>query len=127
MNIIFVILQSFLLVSMAFGGGSKLAGAKNFVEMFESIKLPQWFRVVTGLVQLAGAAGLVIGYWNPAAAVWAGIWIGITMLVACLSHFRYYSKNVGEPTMQGSFSFPKRRRQHFAKAGFCTYVYIPMT
>ncbi|MCQ6564062.1 DoxX family protein [Paenibacillus mendelii] len=88
MNIIFVILQSFLLVSMAFGGGSKLAGAKNFVEMFESIKLPQWFRVVTGLVQLAGAVGLVIGYWYPAIAAWAGIWIGITMLVACFSHFR---------------------------------------
>jgi uncharacterized membrane protein YphA (DoxX/SURF4 family) len=88
MYIIFVILQSFLLVSMAFAGGSKLAGAKNFVEMFESIELPQWFRVVTGLVQLAGAAGLVIGYWYPAVAAWAGIWIGITMLVACLSHFR---------------------------------------
>ncbi|MFD0618655.1 DoxX family protein [Paenibacillus sp. GCM10027629] len=88
MIIISVILQSFLLVSMAFGGGSKLAGAKNFVEMFESLKLPQWFRVITGLVQLAGAVGLVIGYWYPTAAAWAGIWIGITMLVACLSHFR---------------------------------------
>lgn len=69
MYIIFVILQSFLLVSMAFGGGSKLAGGKNFIEMFESLELPQWFRVVTGLVQQAGAAGLVIGYWNPAAQV----------------------------------------------------------
>ncbi|TJY39581.1 DoxX family protein [Cohnella pontilimi] len=88
MYIIFIILQSFLLVSMAFGGGSKLAGSKNFVEIFESIRLPQWFRVVTGLVQLVGAAGLVIGYWYPAAAAWAGIWIGITMLVACLSHIR---------------------------------------
>ena len=68
MYIIFVILQSFLLVSMTFGGASKLAGAKNFVEMFESIKLPQWFRVVTGIVQLAGAAGLVIGYWYMEAA-----------------------------------------------------------
>ncbi|WP_227793458.1 DoxX family protein [Paenibacillus guangzhouensis] len=88
MVIISVILQSFLLVTMAFGGGSKLAGAKNFVEMFESLHLPQWFRVVTGLVQLVGAVGLVIGYWYPAAAAWAGIWIGITMLVACLTHFR---------------------------------------
>lgn len=88
MNIVFVILQSFLLVSMTFGGASKLAGSKNFVEMFDSLKLPQWFRVVTGLVQLVGAAGLVIGYWNREAAVWAGIWIGVTMLVACLSHFR---------------------------------------
>jgi hypothetical protein len=83
-----VILQSFLLVTMTFAGGNKLGGAKNFVEMFDSLKLPQWFRVVTGLVQLAGAVGLVIGYWHLAAATWAGIWIGITMLVACLLHLR---------------------------------------
>lgn len=88
MYIVFVILQSFLLVAMAFGGANKLVGSKNFVEMFDSLKLPQWFRVVTGLVQLAGAAGLVIGYWDREVAMWAGIWIGITMLVACLSHFR---------------------------------------
>lgn len=88
MYIISIILQSFLLVAMAWGGGSKLAGSKNFVELFESVQLPQWFRVVTGFVQLVGAAGLVIGYWYPAAAAWAGIWIGITMLVACLSHLR---------------------------------------
>lgn len=88
MNIVFVILQSFLLVAMAFGGASKLAGAKNFVDMFDSLRLPQWFRVVTGLVQLVGAVGLAVGYWKPEAAAWAGIWIGITMLAACLSHFR---------------------------------------
>lgn len=88
MLIISVILQSFLLVTLTFAGGSKLAGAKNFVEMFESLKLPQWFRLVTGLVQLAGAVGLVIGYWHLAVATWAGIWIGITMLVACLLHLR---------------------------------------
>ncbi|RKP58237.1 DoxX family protein [Cohnella endophytica] len=88
MTIIFVILQSFLIVSMTFGGVTKLTGSKNFVEMFDSLKLPQWFRVVTGFVQLTGAAGLVVGYWYPAVAAWAGIWIGITMLVAFLSHLR---------------------------------------
>jgi uncharacterized membrane protein YphA (DoxX/SURF4 family) len=88
MYIIFIVLQSFLLVSMTFGGASKLTGSKNFVEMFESLRLPQWFRVVTGIVQLAGAAGLVIGYWYPVVAAGAGIWIGITMLVAFLLHLR---------------------------------------
>lgn len=88
MNIVFIVLQSFLLVAMAFGGASKLAGGKNFVEMFDSLRLPQWFRVVTGVVQLAGAAGLVIGYWDREIAMWAGIWLGMTMLVACLSHVR---------------------------------------
>lgn len=88
MYIVFVILQSFLLVTMTFGGATKLTGSKNFVDMFDSLRLPQWFRVVTGIVQLAGAAGLVIGYWDREVAAWAGIWIGFTMLVACLSHFR---------------------------------------
>jgi uncharacterized membrane protein YphA (DoxX/SURF4 family) len=88
MYIIFVILQSFLLVAMSFGGATKLTGSKNFVEMFESLKLPQWFRVVTGIVQLVGAAGLVIGYWDREVAVWAGIWLGFTMLVAFLLHLR---------------------------------------
>ncbi|MGN7356733.1 DoxX family protein [Paenibacillus sp. SAF-054] len=88
MIILSVILQSFLLVTMTFAGSSKLAGGKNFVEMFESLKLPQWFRVVTGIVQLAGAVGLLLGYWHLEAATWAGIWIGITMIVACLLHLR---------------------------------------
>lgn len=88
MHIVLIIVQSFLIVAMGFGGASKLVGAKGFVEMFESLRLPQWFRVVTGVVQLAGAAGLVVGYWYPAVAFWAGVWIGITMLTACLAHFR---------------------------------------
>ena len=88
MYIVFVILQSFLLVAMTFGGATKLAGSKNFVDMFDSLRLPQWFRVVTGLVQLAGAAGLVVGYWDREVAAWAGIWLGVTMLVAVLSHLR---------------------------------------
>lgn len=88
MKILFIVLESFLLFTMTFGGGSKLVAPKNFIEMFDSLKLPQWFRVVTGLVQLAGAVGLAIGYWHPVVAAWAGIWLGITMLVACLAHFR---------------------------------------
>lgn len=88
MNIVFVVLQSFLLVAMAFGGATKLTGSKNFVDMFDSLRLPQWFRVVTGVVQLIGAAGLVVGYWDRDIAAWAGIWLGFTMLVAFLSHVR---------------------------------------
>lgn len=58
------------------------------VELFQSIRLPQWFRVVTGIVQLIGCAGLVIGYWYPGVAAWAGVWLGITMIVAFFSHIR---------------------------------------
>lgn len=83
-----IVLQSLLLFFMVYQGVSKIAGAQHQVELFNMIKLPQWFRVVTGLVQLAGSAGLIIGYWFPEVIPWAGIWIGFTMLVACLAHFR---------------------------------------
>ncbi|MEV5030254.1 DoxX family protein [Paenibacillus sp. LPE1-1-1.1] len=88
MHILTIVLQSWLLFSMAFFGGSKIAGAKHQVELFDSIKLPQWFRVITGYVQIVGCIGLIIGYWYPSVAAWTGILIGIMMLLACLSHFR---------------------------------------
>ncbi|CAH1206444.1 hypothetical protein PAECIP111893_02557 [Paenibacillus plantiphilus] len=88
MFILSIVLQSWLLFSMAFFGGSKIAGAQHQVELFDSIKLPQWFRVITGYVQIVGCIGLIIGYWYPGIAAWTGIGIGIMMLVACLSHIR---------------------------------------
>lgn len=35
-----------------------------------------------------GCLGLIVGYWYQEAAAWAGIWLGLTMLIACLAHFR---------------------------------------
>ncbi|MBH5318456.1 DoxX family protein [Paenibacillus sp. GSMTC-2017] len=88
MVILSIVLQSWLLFSMAFFGGSKIAGAKHQVELFDSIRLPQWFRIITGYVQIVGCVGLVIGYWYPVMIAWTGILIGIMMLVACLAHVR---------------------------------------
>lgn len=88
MFIVSIVLQSLLLVFLLYQSTSKIKGDRIQVELFNSIKLPQWFRVVTGFVQLAGAAGLIVGYWYPGAIAWAGAWIGTTMLVACLAHLR---------------------------------------
>ncbi|MFL0580956.1 DoxX family protein [Solibacillus silvestris] len=40
-------------------------------------KYPQWFRVITGIVELGAAILLVIGFWNVTAA-----FIGAAILVA---------------------------------------------
>jgi len=38
-------------------GGSKLAGAPAMVAMFAKIGFGQWFRILTGLLEVAGAIG----------------------------------------------------------------------
>jgi len=88
MYIFSVILQSLLVLYYAFSGGAKIIGAKYWIDIFEQIKLPQWFRVVTGFVQLIGAILLIIGYWIGGSVAWAGIWLGITMILACFAHIR---------------------------------------
>lgn len=88
MHILTIVLQSWLLFSMAFFGGSKIAGAKHQVDLFDSVQLPQWFRVITGYIQIISCIGLIIGYWYPDIALWTAVLIAIKMLIACLSHVR---------------------------------------
>ncbi|MBM7553895.1 DoxX family protein [Thalassobacillus pellis] len=88
MAILSLVLQSLLVLYFTFSGISKVIGVKYWVGIFKQIKLPQWFRVVTGIVQLIGVAMLITGYWIIEVLVLAGIWLGITMLIACLAHVR---------------------------------------
>jgi len=83
-----IVLQSLLLFFMTYQSITKLTGAQLQVDLFKSIELPQWMRILTGIVQLIGCVGLIVGYWYQEAAAWAGIWLGITMLMACLAHLR---------------------------------------
>ncbi|GIO27957.1 DoxX family protein [Ornithinibacillus bavariensis] len=88
MIIFSIVLQSLLVLYYVFSGFSKVIGVKYWVGIFNNLKLPDWFRVVTGMVQLVGAAVLITGYWIEGVIAWGGIWLGITMLVAVLAHIR---------------------------------------
>lgn len=88
MHVISIVLQSLLLAYYLFSGTAKVIGAKYWTDIFTHLGLSQKFRVVTGFVQLIGAAALCVGYWYDWAAASAGVWLGITMLVACLVHLK---------------------------------------
>lgn len=88
MSVLSIVLQSLLILYYGFSGIAKVVGAKYWVEMFNHLGLPQWFRIVTGFVQLVGAVVLIIGYWFSGAVAWGGIWLGITMLLAYLAHVK---------------------------------------
>ncbi|GGA24609.1 hypothetical protein GCM10010917_06850 [Paenibacillus physcomitrellae] len=64
------------------------AGVKTQIEAFKQLGLPQWFRIVTAIVQYIGVAGLIVGFWLPCIAGWSGVWLGITMLAAVFFHIK---------------------------------------
>lgn len=63
-------------------GGAKLAGLLMMVEIFDQIGLGQWFRYVTGLVEVVGAIALFV----PGMTLLAALWLGATTAGAILTH-----------------------------------------
>ncbi|ANE45364.1 hypothetical protein SY83_02390 [Paenibacillus swuensis] len=88
MHMLSIVLQVILAVVFLVTGGGKIARVKSQVEGFSHLGLPMWFLTVTGLVQVVGALGMIAGLWYPAWAVFAGLWVGGTMLGALVSHIR---------------------------------------
>jgi putative oxidoreductase len=73
-----------IVVALAFfaAGSAKLAGVPFMVQLFDQIGIGQWFRIVTGVVEIAGAVSLL----HPRLASFGGLWLGFTMFFAVLTH-----------------------------------------
>lgn len=70
--------QIALAVMFLFAGGSKLAGAPAMVSLFTAIGWGQWFRYVTGAIEVAAALALLI----PSAALFGALLLIPTMIGA---------------------------------------------
>lgn len=88
MNIAAIVFEILLLAAFLGSGLAKVGGLRSQVDNFNKMGLPQWFRVVTGLMQLIGAAFLIIGFWASSWSVLGGIWFGFMMLFALITHIR---------------------------------------
>ena len=73
-----------ILVALVFfaAGGAKLAGVAQMVEVFDQIGMGQWFRYLTGALEVAGAA-LVL---YPRAAFYGGAILACVMVGAVGAH-----------------------------------------
>ena len=73
-----------VLLALAFGaaGVFKLLGAQPMVEIFEHIGVGQWFRYVTGGVEIVGALLLLV----PSTGLLGALLLGATMVCAVATH-----------------------------------------
>lgn len=81
-NIAAWVLQGLLAAAFLATGGAKLWGVPMMIQIFDQIGMGQWFRVVTGVVEVVGAVALLI----PGLAAVGAAWLAATMFFAVLTH-----------------------------------------
>ena len=74
--------QVALALMFLMAGGSKLAGVPAMVSLFDAIGLGQWFRYVTGIIEVASGIALLV----PSAAVFGAMLLIPTMLGAIVTN-----------------------------------------
>jgi putative oxidoreductase len=87
-------LQVGLATLFLLAGGSKLAGAPEMVALFEAIGIGQWFRYVTGLIEVVSAVALLV----PALAPFGALLLASTMVGAIATHLFIVG---GSPALPG--------------------------
>ncbi len=88
MSILIIIAQVVLGLLFVLIGSMTVAGLNMFVENFRQFGYPQWFRIVTGSLEVLGGIGLLIGIWLPGLAALASAGLALVMLGAVLTHLR---------------------------------------
>jgi putative oxidoreductase len=86
MSIPIIIVQVVLGLLFLAIGSMTVAGRKMFVDNFQRFGYPQWFRVVTGSLEVLGGLGLLIGIWLPWLAALASAGLALVMLSAVSTH-----------------------------------------
>ena len=74
--------QVALAVMFLMAGGSKLAGVPPMVSLFDAIGLGQWFRYLTGVIEVTSGIALLV----PSAAIFGAMLLVPTMLGAIVTN-----------------------------------------
>lgn len=77
-----VAIKGLLTLAFAAAGVAKLAGAEQMIAVYETLGIGQWFRHVTGVIEVASAIAL----WIPGIQAFAAGTLVATMIGAALAH-----------------------------------------
>ncbi len=83
-----IVLQILLGLAFLGAGGSKLAGAQSQKNDFKRFGYPPWFMYLTGILELIGALGMIVGVFLPVWKVPTGLLLAVVMVGAILTHVR---------------------------------------
>jgi putative oxidoreductase len=81
LNIVLWVVRIAAAAMFLMAGLPKLASAAVMVQIFEKIGLGQWFRYLTGILEVAGAVALLV----PALAVWGAAVLAVVMVGAIVT------------------------------------------
>ncbi|MCI9885567.1 DoxX family protein [Bacillus altitudinis] len=81
---IFILILQIVLAVFFFLTGTKIISGK-MAEEFKRFGLPAFFNVLTGALELIGAAGMLAGIWIQTLALLSGLLLGGTMLAAAFT------------------------------------------
>ncbi len=82
LNITGWVLQGLAAAAFLAAGGSKLAAAPAMVEMFAKLGAGQWFRYLTGALEVIGAVALLV----PRTAFYGAVLLALVMAGAIVTH-----------------------------------------
>lgn len=88
MDILIWILQGLLGAAFLMAGLGKIVGSKMHKEGFAKWRLPQWFRVVTGIIELVAAVLLIVGFWQKDLVLYGALMVVVIGLGGTLTHVR---------------------------------------
>ena len=81
-NIALWVLQALLALAFLGAASGKLLGKPEMVALFEAVGVGQWFRYVTGLMELTGALLIVV----PRTKFFGAALLSVVMVGAVLTH-----------------------------------------
>ena len=95
MRIAVIIVKALLTFAFVAAGAAKLIGAPMMVETFDAIGMGQWFRYLTGVIEVGGAVLL----WVSRRQAWGAALLGATMVGAVLAHLVVLSAASAAPAV----------------------------
>ncbi len=92
-NVVLWVLQVLAAAAFVAAGTAKLAGAALMVAVFNTVGIGQWFRYVTGAIEVVSAVLLLV----PGLAAFGAVLLVCTMIGAVLTHVTILHSNPAAP------------------------------